>query len=67
MNKCTKCNSELDKNGNCYNEECLGYPQYEFEGCEHCMNSAEENGVEYTQDATWENGVWICNHCNRPC
>lgn len=38
-------------------------PTTEPEGCEHCMNVAEENDVEYEFNMTHINGYWQCQDC----
>ena len=40
-------------------------PGYEPEDCD-CKDEMEEDGIEYTQDFTAQDGTWICDHCGRP-
>ena len=42
-------------------------PGVEFEGCPVCEREAEENGIEYTHDATYKDGVWVCDGCGKVC
>lgn len=37
----------------------------EAEECLHCLNTAEENGIQYEHRPVWENNQWICGNCNR--
>lgn len=41
-------------------------PGIEPEDCYYCSTEMARNGLEYTQDFTWENDCWVCDHCNRP-
>jgi len=41
-------------------------PWYEPEDCEYCLEEAEESGIEYESNFTWENGTWVCDVCGRP-
>jgi hypothetical protein len=41
-------------------------PGVEPEDCHYCATEMADNGLEYTQDFTWENDCWVCDHCNRP-
>ena len=44
-------------------------PDYEFEGCPECEMEAEEDGIEYEANASWdeEQRLWICDNCRRGC
>lgn len=41
-------------------------PTYEPEDCEYCRKEAEESGIEYEANFTWENDTWVCDECGRP-
>lgn len=41
-------------------------PEYESEWCETCQETAEEEGIEYEHNMTWENGCWTCDNCGEP-
>lgn len=50
----------------------IDYPEEEGPGCEpewceHCMENAEESGIEYTPDFYIEDGSWRCEHCGGYC
>ncbi len=44
-------------------------PDYEFEGCPQCENSAAEEGIEYEHNATWnaDQSTWVCSSCGGLC
>ena len=41
-------------------------PWCESEECETCVESAEEDGMDYEHNMTWENGAWVCDGCGMP-
>lgn len=41
-------------------------PSTEPEECSYCAEEMENDGLEYTLEATWTDGTWVCDHCNRP-
>lgn len=60
------CDSKLEpseEEDEIFNDE--DEPWYEPEDCE-CRDEQEDNGIEYTQEFTWENGTWVCDHCGKP-
>ncbi len=56
--RCSECDCET-----CV---CCDEPGYEPEDCYRCSSEMEDNGLEYTQDFTWKDGTWVCDHCNTP-
>jgi len=48
------------------NEENFDYIPVEPEWCETCSYEMPECGLEYTFDYYISDGVYYCEHCNRP-
>lgn len=78
---CERCNCSKDTiECHCHCNNCIcteqvqvedetedSEPWYEPEWCEDCSYDAEENGIEYEPNFTWEGGIWVCDNCRRPC
>ena len=52
--------------GKCYiADNKYEQPFYESEDCEECLESNEENNIEYTQECTWNGSLWVCDQCGQ--
>ena len=41
-------------------------PSIEPESCQNCMDNAEDSGVEYEGNFTYQGGCWYCDTCRQP-